>query len=46
MTEWSRKSSRDVADRSLRGAFVAAAEGDRSENAEYIYRKKQLRQIV
>ena len=24
---------------------VAAAEGDRSENAEYIYRKKQLRQI-
>lgn len=24
---------------------AAAAEGDRSENAEYIYRKKQLRQI-
>ncbi|HEY3356760.1 MAG TPA: GreA/GreB family elongation factor [Polyangia bacterium] len=24
---------------------VAAAEGDRSENAEYIYRKRQLRQI-
>ncbi|MCZ6804062.1 MAG: GreA/GreB family elongation factor [Proteobacteria bacterium] len=24
---------------------VAAAEGDRSENAEYIYRKKQLREI-
>lgn len=24
---------------------IAAAEGDRSENAEYIYRKKQLRQI-
>ena len=23
----------------------AAAEGDRSENAEYIYRKKQLREI-
>ena len=24
---------------------VAAAEGDRSENAEYIYRKKELREI-
>jgi transcription elongation factor GreB len=24
---------------------IAAAEGDRSENAEYIYRKKQLREI-
>jgi transcription elongation factor GreB len=24
---------------------VAAAEGDRSENAEYVYRKRQLRQI-
>jgi len=24
---------------------VAAAEGDRSENAEYIYRKKQLREL-
>ena len=24
---------------------AAAAEGDRSENAEYIYRKKQLREI-
>lgn len=34
----------------LRGEVVtalsaAAAEGDRSENAEYIYRKKQLREI-
>lgn len=26
-------------------ALSAAAEGDRSENAEYIYRKKQLREI-
>src|SRR6267154_1926146 len=26
-------------------AADAAAEGDRSENAEYIYRKKQLREI-
>jgi transcription elongation factor GreB len=25
---------------------AAAAEGDRSENAEYIYRKKELREIV
>ncbi|MCP4712793.1 MAG: transcription elongation factor GreB, partial [Planctomycetes bacterium] len=24
---------------------AAAAEGDRSENAEYIYRKKELREI-
>lgn len=28
-----------------RAVSAAAAEGDRSENAEYIYRKKQLRQI-
>lgn len=28
-----------------RAINVAAAEGDRSENAEYIYRKKQLREI-
>lgn len=28
-----------------RAVSTAAAEGDRSENAEYIYRKKQLRQI-
>lgn len=28
-----------------RAVCAAAAEGDRSENAEYIYRKKQLRQI-
>lgn len=28
-----------------RALSVAAAEGDRSENAEYIYRKKELRQI-
>ena len=28
-----------------RALTAAAAEGDRSENAEYIYRKKQLREI-
>jgi transcription elongation factor GreB len=28
-----------------RAITAAAAEGDRSENAEYIYRKRQLRQI-
>jgi len=28
-----------------RALKAAAAEGDRSENAEYIYRKKQLREI-
>jgi transcription elongation factor GreB len=28
-----------------RALAVAAAEGDRSENAEYIYRKKELREI-
>lgn len=28
-----------------RAVSTAAAEGDRSENAEYIYRKKQLREI-
>lgn len=28
-----------------RAITAAAAEGDRSENAEYIYRKKQLREI-
>ena len=28
-----------------RAITAAAAEGDRSENAEYIYRKKQLRQM-
>ena len=28
-----------------RALAAAAAEGDRSENAEYIYRKKQLREI-
>lgn len=29
----------------VRALAVAAAEGDRSENAEYIYRKKELREI-
>lgn len=29
----------------VRALAAAAAEGDRSENAEYIYRKKQLREI-
>ena len=29
----------------VQGVSDAAAEGDRSENAEYIYRKKQLREI-
>jgi transcription elongation factor GreB len=29
----------------VRHLSAAAAEGDRSENAEYIYRKKQLREI-
>ncbi|MCB1722621.1 MAG: transcription elongation factor GreB [Gammaproteobacteria bacterium] len=29
----------------VRHLTAAAAEGDRSENAEYIYRKKQLREI-
>ena len=29
----------------LQALSAAAAEGDRSENAEYIYRKKQLREI-
>ena len=28
-----------------RALTAAAAEGDRSENAEYIYRKKELREI-
>ncbi len=36
---WSRR--RDV----VKALTAAAAEGDRSENAEYIYRKKQLREI-
>ena len=31
--------------RVTRALAAAAAEGDRSENAEYIYRKKQLREI-
>lgn len=31
--------------RVVRHLSAAAAEGDRSENAEYIYRKKQLREI-
>ena len=29
----------------VKALSAAAAEGDRSENAEYIYRKKQLREI-
>ena len=29
----------------VRALGAAAAEGDRSENAEYIYRKKELREI-
>lgn len=29
----------------IRAITAAAAEGDRSENAEYIYRKKELREI-
>lgn len=32
-------------DEVTRAVAAAAAEGDRSENAEYIYRKKQLREI-
>ena len=32
-------------DEVTRALAAAAAEGDRSENAEYIYRKKQLREI-
>jgi transcription elongation factor GreB len=36
---WRRR--RDV----VRHLAAAAAEGDRSENAEYIYRKKQLREL-
>jgi transcription elongation factor GreB len=36
---WSRR--KDV----TKALTVAAAEGDRSENAEYIYRKKELREI-
>jgi len=32
-------------DEVTRAVTAAAAEGDRSENAEYIYRKKQLREI-
>ena len=32
-------------DEVTRALSAAAAEGDRSENAEYIYRKKQLREI-
>jgi transcription elongation factor GreB len=36
---WSRRA--DV----TRALAAAAAEGDRSENAEYIYRKKELREI-
>ena len=36
---WARR--RDV----VKALSAAAAEGDRSENAEYIYRKKQLREI-
>ena len=35
------KKRRDV----VRHLSAAAAEGDRSENAEYIYRKKQLREL-
>ena len=29
----------------VQGIAIAAAEGDRSENAEYIYGKKRLREI-
>jgi transcription elongation factor GreB len=36
---WERR--RDV----VKALSAAAAEGDRSENAEYIYRKKELRGI-
>ena len=32
-------------DEVTKAVTAAAAEGDRSENAEYIYRKKQLREI-
>jgi transcription elongation factor GreB len=38
-TLWQRRT------RVTRALAAAAAEGDRSENAEYIYRKKQLREI-
>jgi transcription elongation factor GreB len=38
-TLWQRRA------RVTRALAAAAAEGDRSENAEYIYRKKQLREI-
>lgn len=38
-TAWSRR--RDV----TAALAAAAAEGDRSENAEYIYRKKELREL-
>ena len=38
-TLWTRRAS------VTRAITAAAAEGDRSENAEYIYRKKELREI-
>ena len=34
-----------MAHRKLSGTFTSAAEGDRSEHAEYTYRKKQLAEI-
>ncbi len=37
--------SDDLRPEVTRALSAAAAEGDRSENAEYIYRKKQLREI-
>lgn len=43
-----RQESRDLWQRRAevtRALTAAAAEGDRSENAEYIYRKKELREI-
>ena len=37
--------TREERPRTVKGVSIAAAEGDRSENAEYIYGKKKLREI-
>ena len=45
LAEEHRQLLEDVRPQVVEGIAIAAAEGDRSENAEYIYGKKRLREI-
>ena len=45
LMEEHRVAVKEIRPKVVDGITVAAAEGDRSENAEYIYRKKELREL-